>query len=326
MFSFTERDMEEVVAKHPDLIEDGLTLLDRQVFIGLLRVDLLFRDKFGDTLVVELKRGTIKREHVGQIMEYSGTLYNNKPVRLMLIGNRVPPSFKKSLEYHGIEWKEISEEQIIQYLRKKEGRPPLEPRENIAKVFQRFRNIRDFVAGEGIIEESVDSWYRARKEAKEKYARLFSLENLRNLTAEDFESFLYFRNNRSWTTLYRRGCEAAENMHDLKKALSFLQNESVDIRTRINSVLYGGSYHIKGLGKNIATAILHICDKKDKYGVWNNRTEGGLKKLERLPRRTYNNGEFYCRINIELNRFKKELKTDLIMIDSFLWYVDKTPL
>jgi hypothetical protein len=63
--------------------------------------------------------------------------------------------------------------------------------------------------------------------------------------------------------------------------------------------------------------------REDKYGVWNNRTEGGLQKLGRLPRRTYNKGEFYYMTNTELNRLKKELDTDLIIVDSFMWFVDK---
>ena len=108
MLLLSEGDLEEILSSHPILIEEGLTLLGKQVSVGRLRVDLLFRDRFGDTLVVELKRGVIKREHVGQIMEYSGSLYEGKPVRLMLVGSRVPPSFKRSLEYHGIEWRELS--------------------------------------------------------------------------------------------------------------------------------------------------------------------------------------------------------------------------
>jgi len=349
---FTESDMEEIIAKYPILIEDQLTLLGRQVSLGSLRVDLLFRDRFDETLVVELKKGVIKREHVGQIMEYSGTLYDEKPVRLMLVSNRVPPAFRRSLEYHGIEWREITQERFTQFLivndkplleRLQKVRPSavvyklrrqklpergikevsLHTITDVRKVFENFRAMRNFVAGEGIVEESVDSWQRARKEAKEKYAILFSLENLENLTAEDFESFLYFRNNRSWTNLYRRGLEATRNMSYLKKALTLLQDESVDIRTRINLVLHGGNYHVKGIGKNIVTAILHVCDKRDRYGVWNGPTEGALEKLRCLPRRTYNNGEYYYRINTKLNQLKKELQTDLIMVDSFIWHVNK---
>lgn len=99
----SESDLEEVLAGHPILIEEGLTLLGRQVSVGKLRVDLLFRDRFGDTLIIELKRGTKRREHVGQIMGYSRSLYDGKPVRLMLVGSRVSPSFQRSLKYHGIE-------------------------------------------------------------------------------------------------------------------------------------------------------------------------------------------------------------------------------
>ena len=338
--------MEEILATHPILIEEGLTLLGRQVSVGRLRVDLLFRGRFGDTLIVELKRGTIRREHVGQIMEYSGSLYNGKPVRLMLIGNRVPPSFQRSLEYHGIEWRELSEEKLLRFLEandkpllKKLGgeklttiltKPPaivdrgrLVSKVDLDKTFQAFRAMKHFVAGEGITEESLESWHQIRIKAKEKYAMLFSQPCLRELTREDFESFLYFRNNRSWTNLYRRCKEAANKIGDLRKAIAYLQNESIDVRVRINSVLRGGSYYIRGMGKNLATAILHVCDREDKYGVWNNRTEGGLQKLGRLPRRTYNKGEFYYRINVELNRLKKELDTDLIIVDSFVWYVDK---
>lgn len=113
---FTEKDMEEIVSKHPELIEEGLVLVGRQESLGDMRVDLLFKDRFGETLVVELKRGAIKREHVGQAMEYFGTLYDGKPVRLMLVGNRVPPSFQRSLEYHGIEWRELNEEKLLHFL------------------------------------------------------------------------------------------------------------------------------------------------------------------------------------------------------------------
>lgn len=42
--SLSEGDLEEILARHPILIEEGLTLLGRQVSIGNLRVDLLSRD------------------------------------------------------------------------------------------------------------------------------------------------------------------------------------------------------------------------------------------------------------------------------------------
>lgn len=194
---------------------------------------------------------------------------------------------------------------------------------DLDKILQAFKASFPLSAGEGITEESLESWHQIRIKTKEKYAILFSQPRLKELTREDFESFLYYKNNRSWTNLYRRGKEAAYKIEDLKKVIAYIQNESIDIKVRINSVLQGGSYYVRGMGKNLATAILHICDREDKYGVWNNRTEGGLQKLGRLPRRTYNKGEFYYMINTELNRLKKELDTDLIIVDSFMWFVDK---
>ncbi|MFH0748720.1 MAG: endonuclease NucS domain-containing protein [Candidatus Bathyarchaeota archaeon] len=330
----SEGDIEDILVRHSALIEDGLTLLGRQVWVGKLRVDLLFRDGMGDVLVVEVKKGVIKREHVGQIMQYFGSIYNGKPVRLMLIGNRVPPAFRSSLEYHGIEWRELNEETLRQFEEIKPSSIQIEPPKpddttkpvsptDLSKTLHAFRISFPLIVGEGITEESLEGWHRARRKAKEQYARLFSQPYLKVLTKEDFESFLYFRNNRASTNLYRRGKEATDKMGDLKKTIAYLQNESIDIKVRINSVL-GGSYYVRGIGKNLATAILHVCDKDDKYGVWNTRTEGGLQKLGRLPRKTYNQGEFYYSINMELNRLKKELNTDLIIIDSFMWYVDKS--
>ncbi len=194
---------------------------------------------------------------------------------------------------------------------------------DLEETFRDFKAIKNFIAGDGIIEKNIESWRQIRKNTKEKYAILFSQPHLKDLTREEFESFLYYKNNRSWTTLYRRGKEAASKIEDLKKTIAYLQDEDIDIRIRINSVLRGGDYYVRGIGKNIATAILLVCDKEDKYGLWNNRTEGGLEKIGRLPRRTYNKGEFYFRINSELNKLKKQLDTDLIMIDMFMWYIDK---
>ena len=85
-----------------------------------------------------------------------------------------------------------------------------------------------------ITEESLESWHQLRLKAKEKYAILFSQPHLKDLTKEDFESFLYFRNNRAWTGLYRRGVEATSNIGDLKKTIAYLQDESFDIKVRID--------------------------------------------------------------------------------------------
>jgi hypothetical protein len=55
-----EREFENILERYPELIEGGLTFEGRQVAIGRRHIDLLFRDRFGQRLIVELKRGTIR--------------------------------------------------------------------------------------------------------------------------------------------------------------------------------------------------------------------------------------------------------------------------
>ena len=186
-------------------------------------------------------------------------------------------------------------------------------RANLQRLFNAIKKMDEPVTG-----IPVPEWYGKRIAAKEKFRQLFSPPNLRKLRKEEFMTFLYFENNQSWTGLYRRGTEAAENMQGLKEAIAYLQDESVDIKTRINEVLMG-KLAVKGMGKNLATAILHVCDYSDKHGVWNNMVEVTLELLGLLPKMTTNRGECYVRINEVLNNIKKELNTDLVYVDCFMY-------
>ena len=55
-----KKDFENILIKYPELIEDGLELLNRQVAIYGRRIDILFKDKFNRKLIIELKIGPIK--------------------------------------------------------------------------------------------------------------------------------------------------------------------------------------------------------------------------------------------------------------------------
>lgn len=114
----TEKDFEALLAKYPELIEDGLRLLGCQVTVQGRRMDMLFQDRLGRKLIVELKWGPIKDEHIGQLMSYEGLLLSadDPTLRVMLIGTRVPPNIRRSLDHHGIAWKEISPGQISSFM------------------------------------------------------------------------------------------------------------------------------------------------------------------------------------------------------------------
>jgi len=114
--------MEEIIAKHPEIIENGLILKGRQVYVSGLRIDLLFEDKFGDRLIIELKKGTVTRNHVAQLMEYSGAIPESERsiTRVMLVANIVPPRWKKALDIHGIEYRELTNLDYIEFLKEKD--------------------------------------------------------------------------------------------------------------------------------------------------------------------------------------------------------------
>jgi hypothetical protein len=116
-----EQDFENILARYPELIEGGLSLEGRQVSIKGKYIDLLFKDKHRGRLIVELKRGTVLRKDIGQLMDYEGELLfpDDPTVRVMLIGNRVPPSFGRSLDHHGLEWREFPIAHLIEFLRQK---------------------------------------------------------------------------------------------------------------------------------------------------------------------------------------------------------------
>lgn len=215
--------------------------------------------------------------------------------------------------------------EIFNYIVKKEPKITIEKKTyDVNKLYEEFKNIENFIAGEGIREGSVDIWMKERRRAKEHYRKMFQPENLDKMTRENFRSFLYFKNNRAWTQLYRRGLKLIENMEGLRKAITHLQDESINIEFRLRDVMNRGKLHLNGFGKNIATGILHICDDKDQFGVWNNRTESGLKVLNRKPPISLDFGISYTRINNELLKLKEELNTDLVMIDGFMWHLSKT--
>lgn len=105
-----EKDFEDIICKYPELIEEGLILIGHQLSLYGRRMDILFEDKFKRKLIIELKAGPIKDDHIGQILSYEGMLLSadDPTLRVMLVGTRVPPNIQRSLDHHGIAWKEIT--------------------------------------------------------------------------------------------------------------------------------------------------------------------------------------------------------------------------
>jgi len=107
-----EKDIENLIAKYPKEFfpKEDFKLINQQHSIQGKRFDILFEDKYGRLIIVEVKRGILSREACGQIVEYYGLLKNNFPdkiIELILCANIIPTERKTFLETTGIECKEI---------------------------------------------------------------------------------------------------------------------------------------------------------------------------------------------------------------------------
>lgn len=114
----TEKDMEDAIAQNPKkyLGEDGLELIERQYRIGGYIFDLLFKDRHGAKLIVEIQKGTLDREHTYKILDYYDGFREEHPkefIELMVLANRIPEERKKRLRSWGVEFHEIPESDFM---------------------------------------------------------------------------------------------------------------------------------------------------------------------------------------------------------------------
>ena len=70
----TEKTLEDTLVDNPSLLEAGLTLVGRQTPTQGGPLDLLGVDEDGKLVVFELKRGTLSRDAVAQVIDYTSDL------------------------------------------------------------------------------------------------------------------------------------------------------------------------------------------------------------------------------------------------------------
>jgi len=118
-----EKDIENLLAKYPDEFVSGLAFKGQEVKLGSLRADILFEDENkGELVIVEIKRGILKRDAIGQIIEYYGLLKKQQPdknIRLLLVANVIPRQMTTFLnEKLGVQFLEIPDFKIREVARK----------------------------------------------------------------------------------------------------------------------------------------------------------------------------------------------------------------
>lgn len=161
------------------------------------------------------------------------------------------------------------------------------------------------------------------KEVIQRYGTLFNPDNLDKLTKEDFKSFLLMRNNKHWESIHRQGNIITEDMPKLIKALKVLLDEKRSLKERLDFLFpKSDSGYIKGLGRAIVTPILMVV-YPNKYGVWNSKSEAGLKSISLLPE-FKNKDSFavkYMEINNILNDLARESTLSLWQLDEIIGWI-----
>jgi hypothetical protein len=119
MNMMSEKSMEDSIIHNPEkyLGEQGLKLVARQYRIGDYIFDLMFEDRHGAKLIVELQKGTLDRTHTYKILDYYHAFKEKNPneyIELMVIANTIPRERRKRLSDLGITFKEIPESEFIE--------------------------------------------------------------------------------------------------------------------------------------------------------------------------------------------------------------------
>jgi predicted nuclease of restriction endonuclease-like (RecB) superfamily len=113
-----EKDIENLLARYPDEFfpNQNLTLKGQQVKLGTNYADLVFENPKGELVIIEIKKGLLKREALGQVIEYYGLLReieSDRNIELILVANVIPKEMAVfPRERLGVEFIEIPHSRI----------------------------------------------------------------------------------------------------------------------------------------------------------------------------------------------------------------------
>lgn len=158
---------------------------------------------------------------------------------------------------------------------------------------------------------------QAKDEVLARYSPAFQPDSIGTIDEDVLRSFLYFENNRHWSGLNRQVNRVCADMQTTRAALAHLVDETRPIAERMQPVT-----DIKGMGKGIITAILHVA-YPDRYGVWNNTSHDGLLELGLLPQtsRGASFGQRYAAVNEVFLHLATALEVDLWTLDTVWWFL-----
>lgn len=109
----TEKMLEDTLVNNPDMLIPGLTLVGRQTRTESGPLDLLGVDEDGRLVVFELKRGTLNRDAVAQVIDYASYLDSKSDAELASFisersGSHGVEKIENFEEWYGTRFDELS--------------------------------------------------------------------------------------------------------------------------------------------------------------------------------------------------------------------------
>jgi hypothetical protein len=354
-----EKTFEDILCKYPELIEDGLIFKGRQIIKFGRRIDILFEDKFKRELLVELKSGPIKDEHIGQILSYEGMLLSadDPTIRIMLIGTRVPPNLQKSLDHHGIVWKEITYVKLESFIKTKNDENFLsffEPQDvdyksgknikereifisenmvdpkyfdsNLNTYFMNFKNSDEY---KSFKKNTLNDKKEHEEEARlilEKYHGNFNHNHFKEIIKLVDGPYRYERNGKIVATgrwfgnlLITPNTEYffKTDIKLINDWFNVLRNNNIPIEKRIE-ILQEDPYKIRGIKTGFITLMLYLLDKTN-YSVWFGPLHEGLQKIYPKIGNFNSKGIQYILFNKKAKEFLQQFDFDHTELDWLLW-------
>lgn len=313
---FSEKIFEDILVKYPEIIEDNLSFLDRQVAYFGKRVDLLFRDRFNEKLIVEVKKDTVNRNALGQVLEYEGYILSEKDptARVMIVANRIPLNLKTAMDHHGIEWREITLRSLKEYLVIKNDKDFLHLFEQEGDLFQgqndwnkkkedssgkivdlstmdinnivhQIKSSQNYKSFRKILSKKIKNEEEAKRILKRNFENLKHNHINEIITLID-EPYPYEKDGqlerRPWFgRLLKPNIRNLlnEDINKINKWFNILRDESIRTERKLK-LLLAEPYKINGLNVGFITLMLYLLDK-DNYLIWFKAQHEALAKISK---------------------------------------------
>lgn len=164
---------------------------------------------------------------------------------------------------------------------------------------------------------TIHAIVRKRDSVLGRFGPLF--RNPARLTKQDYLDFLSIQHNHHWSGLERLGRRAADDMDNLRGALTTLVDEALPLSERFDSAVS----QLDGVSSATLTPILLLA-YHERYGVWNGTSEAEMRERGLWPifPRGATQGAKYELINAELINLARDHGTDLWTLDA-LWWAEK---